>query len=276
MSKWNKIVGVDLTQINSTRKALHQAVQLVGAAPRNVLTHDPTDTSASLEWTAAIKGLQSIPISKSGDPDLRAGLSFDDFSLNIEKGNQLIASLQLEGKSTEDGLAWIKSTLKDIGVDSGKINLELPYEIEDYDYSQTLNADSEALREFTKLYSNTSILLSNIVEQWEKAYDIRCWPHHFDLATLIPVETDEKGEILKSIGVGLSPGDEGINEPYLYVNVWPNVDGLEKHQLPAGHWNKEGWSGAVLTYSELLTDNEQEKSFVGFAQAAIECILGDQ
>lgn len=276
MSKWNKIVGVDLTQINSTRKALHQAVQLVGATPRNVLTHDPTDTSASLEWSDTIKGLQSIPISKSGDPDLRVGLSFDDFSLNIEKGDQLIASLQLEGKSTEEGLTWIKSTLKDIGVDSGKINLELPYEIEDYDYSQTLNADCKALIEFTKLYSNTSILLSSITKQWEKAYDIRCWPHHFDLATLIPVETDDKGEILKSIGVGLSPGDEGINEPYLYVNVWPNVDGLEKHQLPAGHWNKEGWSGAVLTYSELLTDNEQEKSFKGFAQAAIECILGDQ
>ena len=72
--------------------------------------------------------------------------------------------------------------------------------------------------------------------------------------------------------MGLSPGDEGINEPYLYVNVWPNVDGLEKHQLPVGHWNKEGWSGAVLTLSQLLDQSNQEKSFNDFTREAMKCI----
>lgn len=275
MSNWNKIVDVDLAALNNTRKVLHQAVQIVGAVPRHVLPHDPTDTSSSLIWNEKMKGLQSISISTEKGVDLHVGLSFDDFSLYILKVDKIIDSFQMDGRSTHAGLAWIKSTLNGLGVDSEKISLDLPYEVESYDYSQSLTSDSAALNEFSRLYSNTYGLLSTIAERWGKAYDIRCWPHHFDLATLIPVETDKEGEILKSIGVGLSPGDEGINEPYLYVNVWPNVEGLEKHQLPAGHWNKEGWSGAVLTYSQLLAQPNQEESFQGFAQTAMECILGE-
>lgn len=272
MSNWNKVDSIDLDTLSSTRKELHKAVQIVGSVPRNTLPHDATDTTASLVWNDAEKGFQSISI-PSGNSELQVGLSFNDFSIYILKEDKIINSFQLEGKSTQDGFAWMKLQLSHLGIDSEKINLDLPYEIEKYDYSLSLSADTAALNALALLYGNTHQLLTGIVEQWEKAYDIRCWPHHFDLATLIPIETDQNGEILKSIGVGLSPGDDGINEPYLYVNVWPNVDGLEKHELPAGHWNKEGWSGAVLTYSQLLAQSNQEESFNEFAEEAMKCIL---
>jgi hypothetical protein len=51
-----------------------------------------------------------------------------------------------------------------------------------------------------------------------EASEVRCWPHHFDLGSLIVVETSADGELTKSIGIGLSPGDEAHAEPYFYVS----------------------------------------------------------
>jgi hypothetical protein len=278
MSKWKNIKGVDLEVLKATRKALHQAVQIVGALPRHLLPHDPTDGTASLEWSNADKGLQSIAVPNSHDLEVRAGLSFKTFSLYIIYADNSADSFGMTGKSVVEGLDWLKEELGKMAYAGEKLTLDLPYEIEDYDYSSSLEVDKRALKQYTRLYRNTHGILSDLVNKWDKAFDIRCWPHHFDLATLIPVETDAEGEIVKSIGVGLSPGDDGIHEPYLYVNVWPEVDtaALKEHSLPAGHWNAEGWSGAVLTYTELVNSSDQKESFTQFIDIAIQAIREEQ
>jgi len=50
------------------------------------------------------------------------------------------------------------------------------------------------------------------------ASDVLCWPHHFDIATLVTFASD------RSSSVGLSPGDGSYDEPYYYVNVHPQPD----------------------------------------------------
>lgn len=277
MSEWETINGVDLATLRAIRKELHQAVQLVSLVPRYLLPHDPTDGTASLIWNEKNKELESIPVENEEKLEIHAGLSFSKFELYLATKETKICSLPLEGKSTQDGLKWLKDELEKIALPANKIAFDLPYEIENYDYSKSLKTDKSALMEFSRLYQNTNQMLLTLVTEWEKAYDIRCWPHHFDLATLITVETDENDEILKSIGVGLSPGDEGIDEPYLYVNVWPNVDSsiLSKHPLPAGNWNKDDWAGAVLTYSQLLNQQDQQQSLSTFMETAIQSILSE-
>lgn len=277
MSKWRNIKGIDLEVLKATRKALHQAVQIVGALPRHLLPHDPTDGTASLVWSQEDRGLQSIPVTNNHDLEIRAGLSFKNFALNIKYADSSMDSFHMLGSSVQQGLDWIKEELNKMSFASEKLTLDLPYEIESYDNSTNLMANKRACKEYARLYGNTHSVLTALITKWENAYDIRCWPHHFDLATLIPVGTDGQGEITKSIGVGLSPGDEGIEEPYLYINVWPNVEltVLEKHTLPAGHWNKEGWSGAVLTYTELLNASDQQRSFTQFIDIAIAAIQAE-
>lgn len=104
------------------------------------------------------------------------------------------------------------------------------------------------------------------VERWTEAYEVRCWPHHFDLATLIPLATNEKGELTKSMGVGLSPGDDSLIEPYFYINKWPNMreEELRNSNLKNGYWNTSGWTGAVLTFQELskMTGHAEVLEFV--------------
>ncbi|HWB74854.1 MAG TPA: hypothetical protein VG755_07855, partial [Nannocystaceae bacterium] len=76
----------------------------------------------------------------------------------------------------------------------------------------------------------------------------RVWPHHFDLATLVDL-----GEG-RSIGIGLSPGDDSYDEPYFYATPWPYpAADVALARLPDGaHWHREGWTGAVLVGSALI------------------------
>lgn len=273
MSNWKNVTGLDLAVLKKNRKALHQAVQLVGAFPRNMLPHDPTDGTASLVWNSTIKSLESLPY-VNNEGAFKVGLSFTSFELYIELEGDKKSACSLDGMSVNEGLAWLKQSLSELSVKADHLSLDLPYEIENYDYSEVLVIDQQVLQEYADLYQNTQNALQNVLTNWKEAYDIRCWPHHFDLATLIPLKTDSEGEISKSIGIGLSPGDEGVEEPYVYVNIWPqvNLNILEKYSLPIGQWNKEGWSGAVLTYSQMLGSKNQEGDYQSFIDFALQTL----
>lgn len=258
---WETLQNVSLSQLEMNRGLLHQAIQIVGAVPRSLLPEDPTDGSASLNWDSSRKTLVADPIEINGNKTY-VGLGLSNAILFI-KTEKEIETFDLNGHSTIDGLNWVKSELNKLGYDSEKVTLKLPYEIPAYDSAKNLNFDSQGIEEIARLYNNIHILLHPLTQKWASAFDVKCWPHHFDIATLIPIEEDAKGEVVKSIGIGLSPGDEGTNEPYIYINAWPNIpfDKLEKVQLSMGCWNKEGWSGAKLVYSQILNKdaNELEK-----------------
>lgn len=260
--------------LTSTRKSLHQAVQLVSAVPRNILPNDPTDGMSSLEWNTQLRSLESLPVTNDHG-EIRTGLKLETFSLYITIDHDSKAAFEMAGRSVNQGLDWLKMELDKLDIDASLINLNLPYEIESYDYSEALSVSNEGLAVFSDLYQTTAEVLSRITKKWENAFDIRCWPHHFDLATLIPLEMDQDDEIIKSIGVGLSPGDDGIAPPYLYVNIWPQVDAaeLQKHALTSGQWNTEGWSGAVLTYSQMNQKDNLDEIFDDFTEEVIDILI---
>jgi len=274
---WKHLETIDLEILKTTREALHQVVQMVSAVPRNLLPHDPSDSSASLEWNNPLKGLQAKPILTDTDEAILVGLQFEAFRLYIANHNEVISNMEMQGKTVLEGLQWLKDTLAQLGLNSDQITLDLPYKIKAYDYSQPVTTEPSALLEFSNLFYNTQDILSKITSQYEKASEIRCWPHHFDIATLITVKTDEKEATSSSIGVGLSPGDEAIQEPYVYVNAWPFIElrKLQTHPLPNGYWNKKGWSGGVLTYSALSSKRNQEQVYVDFVHEVISTLLDE-
>jgi hypothetical protein len=251
-SDWKGLKNVSLSNLERNRGLLHQAIQIVGAVPRNLLPEDPTDGSASMNWDSSRKSLVADPIEINGKKTY-VGLGLSNAILFI-KTEKEINTFDLNGQSTIDGLNWVKTQLNKLGYDSEKVTLKLPYEIPAYDSTQNLSFDSQGIEELARLYNNISIVLQSVTEKLENALAVKCWPHHFDIATLIPVEEGEDGVITKSIGIGLSPGDEGTNQPYIYINAWPNIplEDLKDIQLSIGDWNKDGWSGAKLEYSQML------------------------
>ena len=50
--------------------------------------------------------------------------------------------------------------------------------------------------------------------------DDRVWPHHFDLGALLKLTAEKPDHML---GLGLSPGDTGIDMPYFYCSPYPQV-----------------------------------------------------
>jgi hypothetical protein len=101
---------------------------------------------------------------------------------------------------------------------------------------------------------------------------VRCWPHHFDIATLIQIDPPHLGEGARSIGVGMSPGDASYAEPYWYVTPWPYPSQDQLGCLPAGAWNRRGWTGAVLTATEIVREasaGDQTRLIRNFVGAAL-------
>ena len=73
------------------------------------------------------------------------------------------------------------------------------------------------------------------------------WPGHFDPAI-------ELGDEDHRASYGASPGDQGIDEPYLYVSIWwPDRIGVEVED-PV--WNAPSFTGAVLRLSDFPTDTD--------------------
>ena len=88
----------------------------------------------------------------------------------------------------------------------------------------------------------------------EGAVDVertQLWPGHFDSAIAM-------GDATGRASYGCSPGDAGHDEPYLYVGAWGDVD----HDDP--YWNETSFSGASMSYAELLNAADPVSTAVEF------------
>jgi hypothetical protein len=117
-----------------------------------------------------------------------------------------------------------------------------------------------------------------LVSKGEGWAEVRCWPHHFDLGTLISVESSDDTSSGRSIGAGMSPGDNWYPEPYFYVNPHGLAQVPEERPTLAsgGHWHTEGWFGAVLTATSILATREDSRKSVAssFLRGAVEAARG--
>lgn len=114
----------------------------------------------------------------------------------------------------------------------------------------------------SELYANTQELLGRFVGrvvQLDSAgsheLQPRIWPHHFDLASLLVAERDGKGNMAKTIGVGLTPPDDLEPSGYWYVSPW-SKDHLPGEfatpELPVGRWIDRGKTAmAILPVDEV-------------------------
>jgi hypothetical protein len=81
---------------------------------------------------------------------------------------------------------------------------------------------------------------------------VQLWPEHFDLA--IELGSEAGGT---RANFGASPGDDDHKEPYLYVGPWTA-------EVSGELWNATGFTGAELTYSELLAAEDHRKAALDF------------
>jgi hypothetical protein len=259
---WEALGKVSPRQLVEARLVLHHAAQLVAAVGRCLLSPRPDDGHTSLEWRAGARALAGQEV--AGPRPWRAALGIDDLCLAVLVRDREAGRFALPGRTRAEAFAWLVGQAGGLGAPVGRLRLEVPYSIPEHPVgggAPFTPGTVGSLAELARWVADGDALLRAFADTWLVASPVRLWPHHFDVGSMLPL--DERRKDASSIGVGLSLGDEGIPEPYLYVTRWPGPVGESLPDLPAGgRWHRAGWTGAVLTGSDIVDAGD------GAAQAA--------
>jgi hypothetical protein len=247
---WIKLGGLPPDSLVDARIQSHWALQIVAAAGHSLVRAQKDDGHISTEWLDRAQSLvgEEIP------GGLRVGLRLRDLQLRVmDKAGDEYATLSLAGRTLEAGMKWLTEALREIT--GRKAALARP----DYDMPEHAVAtgarfepDSVALVELARWFADADRALQLFASSEPDATRVRCWPHHYDMATLLELGAG------RSIGIGMSPGDGSYRQPYYYVSPYPAPKG-PLPVLRGGTWHRRGWTGAVLTGSKLASQNSNER-----------------
>jgi hypothetical protein len=239
----------------AARLQCHHAVQINTRLARGFVAPQSDDSHTSLTWDAPTEALRGEAF-LAGGQEVRASLRLRDLTLGFN-GREFA----LDSAALTDGLEWLAEQLRALGLDPAPLFEPIHFELEDHPllHGGKFEAVSRGpeLEELARYYGNAAECIGNL------AQPVRCWPHHFDIATLTV-----KGE--GTIGIGMSPGDGSYAEPYFYVSPTPApaADALPSLHS-AGRWHTEGWTGAVLTGSQFAGESNQETLVRMFLEDAL-------
>jgi hypothetical protein len=260
------------TDLVDTRLQFHHAAQLATALGISYLPAQPDDSHTNLEWIGAIDALASNP---AGAPAIRLAARPPSLAILVLDSNaNVLATYLLDGRTIDDAARWIRGQLAEYGLDGTRYTLKRHYEIPSHpvDSGAAFRATTPVLfEELASWYSNAAAALEQIASATPNASPVRCWPHHFDIATLIDVVPG------KTVGVGMEPGDDYWPEPYFYASMNPRPD--TDAPLPElggnGSWHTRDWIGAVLPASRLAPTNQhaQVDEFIRSAVSACQGLL---
>jgi hypothetical protein len=257
--------GVDLVD---ARLQLHHAAQLATALGISYLPAQPDDSHTNLEWIEVVGALASKP---AGSPTIRLATRPHAFAMLVIDGRaNVLGTYLLDGRTIADAAQWIRGQLAEYGLDGSRYTLARHYEIPPHpvDNGAAFNATHPALfEELASWYSNGAATLEQLAAATPNSSPVRCWPHHFDIATLVEVADG------KTINVGMEPGDEYWPEPYFYASMSPSPDADAPRGDLGGNgvWNTRDWIGAVLPSSRLSETGQQSQVEEFVRSAAREC-----
>jgi hypothetical protein len=242
--------------LGQARAAAHQALQLVTKAARANLEALPDDSHSNVGWDRKNKRFISWPLG-STDGDVFVALTLTPLRVELFREETAIGGLRLEGHSVDEAGGWLDSQLIQNGL-KPMSGVEISYQLPP-DVASISRFESKLIEEQMLSLSAWFDLASDVLTEFttdiasQNPGEVRCWPHHFDIATYVQLE-DGNFETAKGIGVGMSPGDENYDQPYFYVNPWPHMDPAILPQAPLpGHWHKQDFVGAIATGDEVLS-----------------------
>ncbi|HSA54303.1 MAG TPA: hypothetical protein VLE53_01310 [Gemmatimonadaceae bacterium] len=276
--RWERLSTLPSAVLGEARLQLHHAAQIIVSAPISYLPPQPDDGHTNLEWLPALGVLATRPL--PSPDDLRFALRVSELALCAVAGGAQRACLPLEGRTLAEGVAWVAAALQRAGFDDARLTTRKHYEIPGHAVATgaPFGASAHALDELAHAYHDAWLLTTALAAREPGASPPRCWPHHFDLATLITLPAAPDG-VTPTIGVGLSPGDEWYADPYLYVGPYPHPAVTALPALPRGHWHTAGWVGAVRELSAVAAvgdgpaQADDASRFVSEAVAACRQVL---
>jgi hypothetical protein len=248
-----------LSEWRPTRDALHAYCRVLGKIRRSLT---PTHKHW---WHASLRvlphGISSAPIAIPGRPEdsFELWMDLETHRLSIRASRGETWSTELAGLSTHQFLDSCLSTLERFGVQP-EVDRSL------FQDHRPLAYDPAAATNFWKALSRINGILQDFKSELpDETSPVQFWPHNFDLAVMwlsgrkVPGFEPEHEKSDEQIAFGLSTGDTGTPDAYLYVTVYPWPEKLVEMPLPDGaEWHTQGWKGALLPYARLINSTEAD------------------
>ncbi len=267
--------AIDLARLAAARLQLHYGAQLLAAIHAAWRPAQPDDGHMALTWDASgeVRGAQ-IP----GATPWHAALHAQSLTVIIETAHDR-RTVPLEGLTRAEALAHVQALLDDtLGADTPRLAYPA-YDLPAHPLAEGAPfgaADPDAMGIWIGWFDHAADLLNELRADHPTAQPTRLWPHHFDMAVLIPLP-DAGDATGRSVTVGLSGGDAAYAEPYWYVTPWPAPG--DTGALPPcdgeGHWHTDGFVAAVLPSHDVHGYPEgQVRAFVATALPNAKALAG--
>jgi hypothetical protein len=278
-SDWRPLRGMDQHRLSLARLQAHHAAQWLARAARAYVPLQPDDSHTNLGWNDTLGGFTTHRL-KDGE---RLSLRIAELALVLHGDERTapIQSFSLDGRTDAQARQWLGEQLRARSLDTHVLDAPSPYDMPAHAVAQGAAYGvaelTDALIELAAWFANAELLLVSIQRQMIgrnlTASDVRCWPHHFDLATLISFPA-RNADATRYVGAGLSPGDEYYDEPYFYVSVHPKPDNAALPRLPkVGHWHTHEFTAAVAPANRIVAANNQKAAAEEFLKAAVEVAI---
>lgn len=259
---------MDFRKLHDARLQAYYAAQWLARAARGYIAPQPHDRHTNFGWDEAFGGLTTHPL-----PDgSRLGLNIAELSLSIVDG--ATRTLKLDGRADAEVRAWLVRELR--GVDAGKLSGPSPYTMPQhtlaYGARYSIEELTAQLETLSGWFANATAALGRIRDivrsRKLKAPEVRCWPHHFDLDSLVPLG---KG---RTMGLGWCPGDDYCDEPYFYLSMYPEP-AIPKLPLlpPQGHWHSYQFVAALAPAHKIVVAPDQGAYVDAFLKFAVDAAL---
>jgi hypothetical protein len=276
--QWRPFCDVDRSRLREARLQAHYAVQWLARAARAYVAPQPDDSHTSLRWDNDFDCFMTRPLRDHS----RLSLQIKSLTLAVHSRDSADAqSLPLSGCTEAEVRRWLGERLAARGLDAQALDAPSPYEMPEHAIARgaayAANGIADALGEIAACFANAAFFLDRIqrqmIEHKFSASPVRCWPHHFDLATLTMLPMPDP-DMTGYVGTGVSPGDEYYDEPYFYVSVYPEPEPAALPALPAlGHWHTHHFAAAILPAHKILTVTDQAAATGDFLDRAIAIAL---
>jgi len=271
MDDWRHLGSVAGERLRRARLAAHHAAQVFWAMGNALAEPQPDDSHTSFTWD----GRSDRFLGGSSPSGLRTAFTPRDGTVHLlrEDGESLTA-VPLVGRTLREALDALGGAAKEAGSPVREIR------VPDYDLPSHPDPDGRfaapdipAPTELCAWFQDAHAIAEATRTAVAGAAPVRIWPHHFDIATLVSLDSD------RSINVGFSPGDDGLPDGYFYVTPWPRPESDPPPPPGAGRWHTEGWFGAVLDAARVTelsvagAQQERVQEFVGAAMASARGLL---
>jgi hypothetical protein len=266
---WEHVTVADYRKLRDARLLAHYGAQWLARAARAYIAPQPGDAHTNLGWDGAFRGLVSHAL-----PDgSRLGLRIADLTLSIVDSND---ALPLDGRTETEVRAWLGSKLQGRGFDAGKLDAAAPHDMPrnviELGARYSIEELVEPLNAIAVWFANGTAMLNavrqGLLKRGLKAPQVRCWPHHFDMDSLVHLGGN------RAVGAGFCPGDEFCDEPYFYISIYPEPYIPALPLLPpVGHWHSYKFIAALAPAHKIVASLDQPRDIAEFFDISIDAAL---